>query len=458
MPKETRTPLDHKNISSATPLREVIDIETNTQKFDNVEPKISHEPDTKTTVWKTDELKDQVNIQNEKQQQTVKVKEVMSNRIQDQSSIGMKTQGPRDSTPGGIYDAPDLTQVILPRKRHLLVPINVQAFVVKNKPSPMKPSKPMKQEQKNHKSDSIALIKEPSQKDQFPPRADLHIQMNRDVESQDSDNSTSKTGWGLQNPFSYVSSNPATTGLPNGIHLFWTLPKALLEGKLNENSNFDSLFSEVPVDATGYIDPDELIPTTLIPCDDGFEHPITFRDAVEHRVEFSTEDGETKSISEMFTFRQLPDLWLVVRTGLQQNQTKSWIVDAVTLEVTPLDEFTYSTRDSSVKELTATGPGDGNFFWTATYDNMKNRFTFHDLPLAGENGPFNYFVCGWYTNQSHDPIHMESSTPEDDWYDFLENELKWTIGTRSDIDIEDPDLYYAAFKMYEMMQNGGAQS
>ena len=27
----------------------------------------------------------------------------------------------------------------------------------------------------------------------------------------------------------------------------------------------------------------------------------------------------------------------------------------------------------------------------------KGRFTFHDLPGNSDVGPFDYFVCGWYS-------------------------------------------------------------
>ena len=153
------------------------------------------------------------------------------------------------------------------------------------------------------------------------------------------------------------------------------------------------------MDASGYFDPKELIPEIFIPRDPEYSHPITFKEAVEKRIEFTTEDNSTiKSMNDIFDYFYLPDLWVVVRTD-SQNNIKSWVIDSLNLEVTPLADFVHSKRKPNVSELTAVGPNGGSLYWTATYDNMKNRFGFHDLPEANEIGPFDYFVCGWYSQK-----------------------------------------------------------
>ena len=123
------------------------------------------------------------------------------------------------------------------------------------------------------------------------------------------------------------------------------------------------------MDESGYIDPSELIPEHFIVCDEGFEHPLTFKDAVENRIEFMTEDdSEITNLNELFEYMHLPDLWIVSRSGMNSSR-KTWVIDSVNLEVTPLASFSSSSRNSKIPEMTAIGPNDGDFYWSATYDN-----------------------------------------------------------------------------------------
>ena len=61
-------------------------------------------------------------------------------------------------------------------------------------------------------------------------------------------------------------------------------------------------FADVDMDESGYIDPvgDS---EHFIVCDEGFEHPLTFKDAVENRIEFMTEDdSEITNLNELFEY------------------------------------------------------------------------------------------------------------------------------------------------------------
>ena len=99
----------------------------------------------------------------------------------------------------------------------------------------------------------------------------------------------------------------------------WTLPRALLTGKMKAKETLSEAFADVDMDESGYIDPSELIPEHFIVCDEGFEHPLTFKDAVENRIEFMIEDdSEITNLNELFEYMHLPDLWIVSRSGMKQ--------------------------------------------------------------------------------------------------------------------------------------------
>ena len=207
--------------------------------------------------------------------------------------------------------------------------------------------------------------------------------------------------------------------------------------------------SQSILDNFQYQDPDDLVPEEFIPCDEGFSHPITFREAVENRVEFTTDDQPEGNLNDTLSFKQLPDLWVIVRIENKVN-FKAWVVDSVTLEVSTLASFNPQTRKSDIAELTAIGPNQGDFYWTATYDNSKQRFGFHDLPGPGENGPFDYMVCGWYTDKQNDPVYMDENTAEETWFDYIKKELKWAV-KRQDVD-DDPNIFYNLGFIYEVFK------
>ena len=377
--------------------------------------------DSNKSMWKVDDIGLNLNEKSPVEENNVEFKDALAKSIIDQSDLGIK-ENIESIKPENLENI----SAMIPRDRHLLVPINVQALVVpsmeksvekgRNKPS-LNPSL------KDIDKDSI----EQKTFRTHPQRADLKTDFR-----EGNINSENEEYWGIPEAFEYTSSNPQTTGLKTGIHLFWSLPNALLDGELKQTS-------QSILDNFEYQNPDDLVPEEFIPCDEGFSHPITFREAVENRVEFTTEDQPEGNLNDTLKFKQLPDLWLVIRIENKKN-FKAWVVDSVTLEVSTLASFNPSTRNSKIEELTAIGPNQGDFYWTATYDNSKQRFGFHDLPGPEEDGPFDYMVCGWYTNKDHDPAFMDENTAEETWFDYIKNELKWGV-KRQDVD-DDPNIFF----------------
>lgn len=377
--------------------------------------------DSNESMWKVDDIGLDLNEKSPVEENNVEFRDALAKSIIDQSDLGIK-ENIESIKPENLENI----SAMIPRDRHLLVPINVQALVVpsmeksvekgRNKPS-LNPSL------KEIDKDSI----EQKTLRTHPQRADLKTDFR-----EGNINSESEEYWGIPEAFEYTSSNPQTTGLKTGIHLFWSLPNALLDGELKQTS-------QSILDNFEYQNPDDLVPEEFIPCDEGFSHPITFREAVENRVEFTTEDQPEGNLNDTLKFKQLPDLWLVIRIENKKN-FKAWVVDSVTLEVSTLASFNPSTRNSKIDELTAIGPNQGDFYWTATYDNSKQRFGFHDLPGPEEDGPFDYMVCGWYTNKDHDPAFMDENTAEETWFDYIKNELKWGV-KRQDVD-DDPNIFF----------------
>ena len=94
-------------------------------------------------------------------------------------------------------------------------------------------------------------------------------------------------------------------------------------------------------------------------------------------------------------------------------------------------------RTSTTDEMTAVGPSPGDIYWNVTYDNARNRFTFHDVPEDDLSGPFDYIVIGWYSEKTRDPLWVEENTAESDWHEIVKD-LGWEIHGLVD---EDPSLF-----------------
>ena len=363
----------------------------------------------------------------------VEFEPVLAEEVLEQAGVSIKVE----NKGAGAVEHPGIAEnltgikpsVSSNQKRHLLVPVNVQALVVPPEPSHVK--QPMQRKSGKQESGKDELTK-PIQST-HPKMANLKTAYRSADGSTDGTSPEEDLRWDIPGPFDYISSNPNKTGHPVGIHLLWTLPRALLTGKMKAKETLSEAFADVDMDESGYIDPSELIPEHFIVCDEGFEHPLTFKDAVENRIEFMTEDdSEITNLNELFEYMHLPDLWIVSRSGMNSSR-KTWVIDSVNLEVTPLASFSSSSRNSKIPEMTAIGPNDGDFYWSATYDNAKGRFTFHDLPGNSDVGPFDYFVCGWYSDSTNDPVYMKATAAEEAWFKRIREDLQWNVN-RDNID------------------------
>ena len=400
-------------------------VQSNTHKLEKSQVK-TQAKNSNNTMWKVDEANIELNDKAPLEQESIEFRDALAKSIIDQTDLGIK-ENIESIKPENL----DNINAMLPRKRHLLVPINVQSLVV--------PTMTIASKGDKTKSSRNQFVGEVEANDKqkiiktYPKRADLKTDYR-----EDNTNSEAEEYWGIPEAFEYTSNNPQTSGLNPGIHLFWSLPNALLDGEIKQTN--PSILDDFE-----YQDPDDLVPEEFIPSDEGFSHPITYREAVENRVEFTVDDQPEGYLSDTLKFKQLPDLWLVVRIENKTN-FKAWVVDSVTLEVSTLAAFNPSSRQSKIDELTAIGPNQGDFYWTATYDNSKQRFGFHDLPGPGETGPFDYMVCGWYTDKDHDPAYMDENTAEETWFDFIKKELKWGV-KRQDID-DDPNIFFNIGHMF----------
>ena len=109
--------------------------------------------------------------------------------------------------------------------------------------------------------------------------------------------------------------------------------------------------------------------------------------------------------------RPLPDRWLVARLGrgAGKRPVKAWVVESErgrTVELEkwdPTAPFTGTAPVESAKLNAATG---GDLAWAAVYDNVRDRFAFHDdLADLGTGRPvLSYVVVGWYSQPSLDPL------------------------------------------------------
>jgi hypothetical protein len=100
----------------------------------------------------------------------------------------------------------------------------------------------------------------------------------------------------------------------------------------------------------------------------------------------------------------LPDRWLVARVGPAVRvgrSVRAWVLDArAGTPPVPLDSWT--PQPPTGQPVTVLGAGDAG--WAGYYDNVVNRFSFHDPLTDLQTGPLAYLVCGWYADPAADPL------------------------------------------------------
>jgi hypothetical protein len=136
-----------------------------------------------------------------------------------------------------------------------------------------------------------------------------------------------------------------TDALPAGVHLHWAMPDALTRGRISEDGPRDL---DLPA---------------------------------------------------------LPDRWLVARLAPVTDTTTvrplaAWVLEADTGSVVPLTS--YRPRPPE-RRLTAVSGGDPA--WAAVYDDVRDRFAFHDADLPRGGGRATYVVVGWHGRDEDDPLH-----------------------------------------------------
>ena len=238
-------------------------------------------------------------------------------------------------------------------------------------------------------------------------------------------------------------------GRAKGIHLHWAMPDALTHGEPKDDEDdvgYMNLTDMICLDC-GNRWPDDAV-TQCSECSSG--NVLTAKQVAEQDIEIPNESDSDRSKGwhEMYDFPQLPDRWLVVRTWpklvtieapnpVTSNDSyywdkwnqAAWIVESDTLEVTPLSSWnrgpSFPHPPVASQEMTPVGPATGDPTWTVTYDNAEGRFTFHDAP-HNIRGPLNYFVAGWYSDKTQDPLWCNEHTLQKEWWKKMDK-YSWSV-------------------------------
>ena len=156
-------------------------------------------------------------------------------------------------------------------------------------------------------------------------------------------------------------------GLARGVHLHWAMPDGLTQGRVVE------------------------------PPEDDLE-------------------DEENSLE----LRRLPNRWLVMRVEAgTQRVVRAWVLEAERaahhdlegwVEPGPPPEDDGPATVIRPEELTAIAGGD--VAWAAVYDNVVDRFAFHDdlADLQRFDLPLTYVVVGWYSDPELDPLFLRDTT------------------------------------------------
>lgn len=414
--------VDNPNINPGTTQKEFLNTPTNT-------PTVS--PVDVGPAWDSTQASKEAARINESIKKQPEYKQAQTSEIVEQLSRGYKDALIDESVMGALN-----TNLFIPRDKHLIVPVNVQAYVVPRDNNQLITFPGQSKDKPTKKSATS------SEQETTTFHAPLGLDFRPIAEGEE------ELVWRIPNAFNREINGKNGGGLPPGIHLYWSMPRALLEGRAKE--------VEDPLDEFEYMDTDGNVPETFISTDPHFEHPISFADAISHRVEFTTEQESSDSeLNDDLEFPYLPDYWLVIRRSHSSQKDmagslRSWVIDAVTKDVTPITSFEPSSRASNIPELTALGPNAGDVHWMATYENVAGRFGFHDLPGVQEQGPFDYLVCGWYSDQTLDPAYMEATASENTWFEHIEHVLRWSVN-RNNVD-NDANVSYIYSDQHSMVK------
>jgi len=134
-------------------------------------------------------------------------------------------------------------------------------------------------------------------------------------------------------------------------------------------------------------------------------------------------------------FPPLPERWLVLRLSpshsiVRRRTIRGWVLkaDEPGTAPIPLDQYVDAIEPldgvSTGPAVTAVGPGQLD--WIGYFDNVENRFGFHD-PLADvAAGPIAYLVCGWYRDPDRDPL-SDPDIRTQAQFEALLSDFRWDL-------------------------------
>lgn len=146
-------------------------------------------------------------------------------------------------------------------------------------------------------------------------------------------------------------------------------------------------------------------------------------------------DGLTRGhVDDALNLRALPDRWLVMRVepGPRRN-VRGWVLDSDRARCTELSKWSEPgpLADNEKPEpyipprdLHAMAGGDPA--WAAIFDNVVNRFAFHDdlSEFETTDAQLAYVVAGWYSDPELDPLFLGDTESS---FETVLSSLGWTL-------------------------------
>ncbi|HEX8174271.1 MAG TPA: hypothetical protein VF543_04020 [Pyrinomonadaceae bacterium] len=264
-------------------------------------------------------------------------------------------------------------------------------------------------------------------------------------------------------PFSNEKSNPPDPG----VHLHWSLPRALTRGtQVQATATAQVSGGEVTgltVTNGGYGYSNLLPPVVTIVGETGAgalvnavvtNGIVTGFQVVSPGSGYTDPPQVTIAPSQAFSYPYVPNRWLVVRyspaaSASQPRQTMAWLLQSDSINpdssawdsnsfvnpfpstpgaieatrlgttATVLNSWAGESGEPQKLFLQALGPGDATF--TAYQPGLVNVFSFYDpikdantssqnpnyqkAPTFPENTQLSYLVIGWYSDPTHDPLY-----------------------------------------------------
>lgn len=156
-------------------------------------------------------------------------------------------------------------------------------------------------------------------------------------------------------------------------------------------------------------------------------------DGLTHGRVVTTNEEDGTSTLEL---RPLPNRWLVMRVepGVRRS-VRAWVLEAERAQSGKLEEW---VEPGPPPEPPASGPptlirpgeltamAGGDVAWAAIYDNVVDRFAFHDdlSDLTRRDLPLTYVVVGWYSIPDLDPLFLGDTAAT---FEQAMSDLGWTF-------------------------------